>query len=84
MEAFAHLLIDGGAKEDLSQISLVRLKESFRTTIQKRMQNPPSLKALARISLVKGLNSELEDWLLQNQSELPRTLVPYLLYKSSG
>jgi ankyrin repeat protein len=83
-ETFAHLLIDGGAKEDLTRLSLVRLKKPFRESVQKRMHNPLSMRELARMSLIKVLNPHLEEWLDRNKSELPRTLVPYLLYKHSG
>jgi len=77
---FVNLLIDGGATEDLSKLSLYRLKASFRNDLYERLSNPLSLKAIARNCLKTHLESNFEDWVLQNKSQLPRTLNPFVMY----
>ncbi|OXA57301.1 putative ankyrin repeat protein RF_0381 isoform X2 [Folsomia candida] len=79
---FAHLLIDGGATEDLNRLNpqLQRLKSSFRKDIQQRLKNPKSLMEIARKSLCSSLGPFTEDWTEKNRSELPHSLIPYILY----
>lgn len=83
MEEFAHLLIDGNAKENLANISLHRLKDSFKQALFMRLKNPPTLKDIARKSIGLHFGPHVEDWIVTNQTELPRSLVPFLLFNRS-
>lgn len=76
--------MDGGAREDLNRLKpqLDRVKIIFRYNLEQRHKNPSSLMGLARKSLCSQLGPYTEDWVVQNQSELPYTLLPYLLYNT--
>jgi len=79
---FAHLLIDAGAKEDLSHFKphLQRLKTSFHNDLQFRLKNPMSLKEIARKSLCTTLGPFIEDWVVENRTQIPATLIPFLMF----
>lgn len=83
MEYFAHLLIDGGAKEDLDKLKIHRISESFRKNLLQRLHNPPSLLELSRTSLSQHFGPHYRDWATQHRDLVPRQLHPFMKFEQS-
>lgn len=84
MERFAHLLIDGGAKEDLDKLKIHRISDSFRKNLLSRLNNPMSLMEASRTSLSKHLGAYYKDWTVQHRDLVPRQIHPFMKFEQRG
>lgn len=80
MEKFAHLLIDGGGKEDLDKLKF-RISDSFRKNLLQRLHNPPSLLELSRRSLIQHIGPYYRDWVDQYRDNVPKSLHPFMKFE---